>query len=81
VINFLLANYITTINGEEMYLCLKCYVKFQAPTYAKYVVFHSPIHMNALLSEHPLYIYSHYPFKIFDCIYKIEVGFLTQVKL
>jgi len=37
--NCLLANSTTTINGQEMYLCLNCFVEFQAPTYAKYVFF------------------------------------------
>ncbi len=56
--NCLLANYTTTINGQELYLCLNCFVEFQAPTYAKYIVFQSPIYMNARLSKHPLYIQS-----------------------
>jgi hypothetical protein len=56
--NCLLTNYTTTINGQEMYLCLNCIVEFQVSTYAKYVVFQSPIYMNARLSKHPSSIQS-----------------------
>jgi hypothetical protein len=52
-----LSNYTTTYDGGEK-ICLKCYVEREAPTHAKYVVFQSPIYMNALLSKHPLYIQS-----------------------
>jgi hypothetical protein len=55
--NFLLTNCTITINRQEMYLCFKCFVGFQVPTYAKYIIFQSPIDMNAHLSKHPLYIH------------------------
>jgi hypothetical protein len=58
--NCLLTNCTTTINKQEMYLCFKCFVEFQVPTYAKYIVFQSPIDMNAFLSKHPLYIHIQY---------------------
>ncbi len=41
---------------EIIYICSKCYVERDAPTYVKYVVFQSPTHMKALLFEHPFYI-------------------------
>ncbi len=53
-----MSNYTTTSDNKEIYLCLKCYVECKAPTHTKYVVFQSPIYMNALLSKHPLYIQS-----------------------
>jgi hypothetical protein len=57
VANFLLSNYTTTYDGggEKMF---KMLCEREAPTHAKYVVFQSPIYMNALLSKHPLYIQS-----------------------
>jgi hypothetical protein len=39
VANCLLSRYTTTPNGQEVYLCLKCYVECESPTHAKYVVF------------------------------------------
>jgi len=56
VTNCLLSSYTTTPSGQEIYLCLKCYIECKVPTHAKYVVFQSPIYMSALLSNHPLYI-------------------------
>jgi hypothetical protein len=41
---------VTTPNRQEIYLCLKWYVKCEAPTHAKHIVFQSPIYMKALLS-------------------------------
>jgi hypothetical protein len=38
-----------------MFLCLKCSIEYDAPTYGKYVVF-QPIYVKALLLEHPFYI-------------------------
>jgi hypothetical protein len=38
-----------------MFLCLKCSVEYDAPTYGKYVVF-QPIYVKAFLLEHPFYI-------------------------
>lgn len=55
--NCLLTNYTTTINRQEMYLCFKCFVEFQVPTYANYIIFQSRIDMNAHLSKHPFYIH------------------------
>jgi hypothetical protein len=56
ITNCLLSNYATTSNGENMFLCLKCYIEYNAPTCGKYVVFQSPMYMKALLLEHPFYI-------------------------
>jgi hypothetical protein len=53
-----LSNYTTIFNAKEIYLCLNCYVEWEVPTHVKYVVFQSPIYMNASLSKHPLYIQS-----------------------
>jgi hypothetical protein len=41
--------------GENMFLCLKCSIEYDALTYGKYVVF-QPIYVKALLLEHPFYI-------------------------
>ncbi len=49
MMNCLLGNYTSTINGQEMYVYLNCFVKFQSATYANYIVFQSPMYMNACL--------------------------------
>jgi hypothetical protein len=54
--NCLLFNYMTTSNGKEIKMCLKCYIERDASTYVKYVVFQSPTFMRALLSKYPFYI-------------------------
>jgi len=41
---------------ERIYLCLKCCIKCDVPTYVKYVAFQSPTYMKAPLFEHPFYI-------------------------
>jgi hypothetical protein len=55
IANCLLSNY-TTSNGGNMFLCLKCYIEYNALKCGKYVVFQSPMYMKALLSKHPFYI-------------------------
>jgi hypothetical protein len=39
IVNCLLFEYTTTSNGKELYVCLKCYVECDVPTYVKYVIF------------------------------------------
>jgi hypothetical protein len=56
ITNCLLSDYTTTSNGKEIYICSKCHIERDAPTYVKYVVFQSPTYMKAFFSQHPFYI-------------------------
>jgi hypothetical protein len=56
IANCLSSDYTTTSNGKEIYICLKCYIECDAPTYVEYIVLQSPTYMKALLFEHPFYI-------------------------
>jgi hypothetical protein len=53
---YVLSDFTITSNGNEIYICSKCYIERDAPTYVKYVVSQSPTNMKALLFEHPFYI-------------------------
>jgi hypothetical protein len=42
----------TTSNGKEIKMCLKCYIECDASTYVKYVVFQSPTLEHFCLNIH-----------------------------
>jgi len=44
----LLSDYTTTLNGKEIYICSKCHIERDVPTYVKYVIFQSPTYMKAI---------------------------------
>ncbi len=48
IANCLLFEYTTTSNGKEIYVCLKCNIECDVPTYVKYVVFQSPTYIQLL---------------------------------
>ncbi len=52
----LLFNYTTTSNEKEIYICLKRYIKHDAPTYFKCVAFQSLTYMKTILFEYPFYM-------------------------
>ncbi len=55
VANCLLSSYTTTPNGQEIYLCLKCYVEREAPTHAKYVVPITHLYESIIIITSTLY--------------------------
>jgi len=62
-----------------IYICSKCHIERDAPTYVKYVVFQSPIYMKTLLSQHPFYIQL-FSFLNIGLHIQKKIGVLAHVK-